>query len=166
MDLNTTLTVRLGMQILGGGLLLAAAFAAWIYVQFIKPLLDDLKNKTDELGVTAATAIGRDIPVRIDRLELKVPSIETDVAVLKASEEQRNIRLAQGLSEIADLVKILRNDVNRGDLDSRIASANALVRALQIAVTLAKISSADALERAQSELREAELQLQALLTKP
>ena len=34
-DLNTALTLKLGLVLLGGAFLLAAGFGAWVYSQFL-----------------------------------------------------------------------------------------------------------------------------------
>lgn len=162
-NLDTDITVKVGLELIGGGVAVAAAFAAWIYAQFIRPVTDELRKRVRVVETSTATQAGKELPDRIAKLEERVPTIDKDVAVLLASEQTRNQQLQQTLQALGALIAQLKEDINQGDLDSRISSAQALVKSLQVALTLARIQGVEASERAQVELREAENQLHELL---
>jgi hypothetical protein len=168
--MSDPVSLKLALSIAGSMLLLAAGFCSWVYAQFIAKNIGRIERKFDSqigelrkrlgtIEVRNAEKDGQDLPERINKIEDQVPQIDKDVAVLKSSEGERNTRLAQGLAELERLVEQLREDINKGDLESRISSAQALVRSLQVAATLAKLQSSDAQERAQHELRAAEATL-------
>jgi hypothetical protein len=172
--MDDSVTIKLALQIAGGILTIIAGFSAWIYTQFIaknvnrveqrlERLSADHTNRIAALELERAQRAGTDLPDRLSRLEVQVSSVDKEVAVLKASEAERNTRLAQGLAELERLEEQLRGDINIGDLESRISSAQALVRTLQVAVTLAKLQPSEAQERAQAELRLAEATLLELM---
>ena len=154
MNLDDQLTVKLALQLGGAGLVIAAAFAAWIYAQFIKPSIDALENKVRSLELTAAERTK--LPARVDAIETDVRAIDKRVVALESSESQRLANLNQGLAKLEELVQSLRHDLTSGDLEARIASAETLVRTLQVAETLAKLQSAEARERIAGESKEAE----------
>ena len=98
----------------------------------------------------------------MDRLEERVRQAELKVVALETSENQRNSQLTRGLAELADAIAKLKEDIRRGDIESRIDSGEALVSSLQAAFTLAKLQGMDAQERAKAELAEAQTFLEEL----
>jgi hypothetical protein len=162
MNLETILDVRLALKLIGGALFLAAAFASWIYLQFIRPTVEGPSKRTDDIEgrlrvfeLAAATAEGKDLPDRVSNLEERSRQLELDVNTLKSSESQRNQQLSQGLLQLGTLIEQLKEDMLRGDIDSRVDSAEALVASLRIAVTLAKLQSQEARDHANEQLSEA-----------
>ena len=151
------------LGVAGGTLAIVAGIAAWIRTSD-QSTDRPPTEKGRQLVEDTATAAGRDLPDRLSRMEAQVPPILVDVGILRASEDQRNLRLAQALDGIAALVTGLKHEMNRGDLEARVSAATSLVRALQVGVTLAKLSTPDAQDRSQAELREAERQLHDLMS--
>ncbi len=154
-DLNTTLNVKLALGFLGAALLLAIGLAAWIYSQFVKPPIEDLQKRLREFELATAEQSGKDFPVRVSKLEERIREVELDVNTLKTSENQRSLQLTKGLDELAQLVDQLQEDMRRGDIDSRVDSAEALVSSIRVAVTLAKLQSQEARDRANEQLTDA-----------
>ena len=159
-DLNSQLTLKLALQLAGGALVVAAAFAAWIYSQFVKPQLDDQAKRLRELEVTSATRIG--LLDEVKTIDGTVRTLENKVSVLDASESQRNLKLNQGLDQLSELNKRLKQEMAHGDLESRVATAETLIRTLAVAGTLAKLQSQEAREKVAAELAEANAQLDRL----
>ena len=87
-DLNSQLTLKLALQIAGGALVVAAAFAAWIYSQFVKPQIDDQARRLRDLEVTSATRVR--LIDEVKAIDGAVRVLENKVSVLDASESQRN----------------------------------------------------------------------------
>ena len=149
-DLNTVLTLKLGLLVVGGGLALAAAFLAWIHAQFIGPPVASLETRLKAFELSQAQQSGRDFPERVGNLEDRMRDAELTIATLRSSEAQRDTQLARGLAGLASLGDKLKDDMQRGDMESRLDSAEALVAARQVAVTLAKLQGQDALDRAKA----------------
>jgi DNA repair exonuclease SbcCD ATPase subunit len=161
-DLNTALNVRLALVFLGGALLLTVALAAWIHAQFLKPPVEDLQKRLRDFELATAAQAGKDLPERVSKLEDRNRQLELDVNTLKTSETQRSVQLTRGLEELAELVDQLKEDMRRGDIDSRVDSAEALVSSIRVAVTLAKLQSQEARDRANEQLNEALAALEKL----
>jgi len=161
-DLNTPLNVKLALVFLGGAILLAGAIVTWIYAQFLKPPVDDLQKRLREYELANAMQSGKDLPDRLQRVEERVRQLELEVAYLKTSESQRQLQQTRALEELTALIEKLKEDMRRGDIDSRVDSAEALVSSLRVAVTLANLQSQEARDQKNAELREAEAALAKL----
>lgn len=159
-DLNSQLTVKLALQLACGALVIAAAFAAWIYSQFIKPPTDNHAERLRQLELDAARRMK--LPEVVKEVDDKVRAMEIKVSVLEASESQRNLKLSQGLDQLSEFNKGLKQEMTHGDLESRIATAETLIRSLSVAATLAKLQSAEAREKVSTEIADANTKLERL----
>ena len=121
---------------------------------------DDHATRLRDLEVTSATRTR--LLDQVKEVDDKVRVLENKVSVLEASENQRTLKLNQGLDQLSDLNKGLKQEMAHGDLESRIATAETLIRTLAVAGTLAKLQSQEARDNVTTELAEANAQLERL----
>ena len=161
-DLESGITIKYGLIIVGGGILLLLGFLAWFFdrvlVKRFAALEEDvakLKASVTAVELRLAEQSGARAPDRIGVLEDRTRQLELSIVVLQAGDAAREKSLAAGLSMLNALGDRLKDDMRRGDMESRLDSAEAMVAARQVAVTLAKIQGPSAEEQEKKALAEA-----------